>query len=190
MGLLSKLTNDMQIPASTDESQRQLALEQHACLRRKKSSAIAYGRFYIALLEAKVWRSQADLAIALSVSQGYVSKAVKAARLPVEVFWAFGSDRRVSFRVAEALGELVQSIGIDRLRMNAAQIGSRPDLPVEQLLRALAAGARPDYPSAWFRMSLGRNGRYIRIDSPEIASLLPRLEQIEAAFNYLIRSQM
>jgi hypothetical protein len=156
-------------------------------LRLIKSPPIAYGRFYLALLEGKVWQSQVALATDLSVSQGYVSKAVKTARLPAEVILAFGSERRVSFRVAEALGELVHSIGSEKLRRRAALIGARPDLPVAQLLKALSVGTQPDRFSISLRMSPGRNGRYIRIDSPEIANLLPRLRDIEAALNFAIR---
>ncbi|SIT48483.1 hypothetical protein BN2475_1040013 [Paraburkholderia ribeironis] len=76
--------------------------------------------------------------------------------------------------------------GFEKLRRHAGLIGVRPDLPVAQLLKALAAGAQSDHPSVSFRISPGRNGRYIRIDSPDIAKLLPRLDEIEKVFNFVM----
>lgn len=177
----------MQIPDPESFQSRELALGQHAVLRLEKATAIAYGRFYLGLLEKEVWGSQAELAAGLSVSKGHVSKAIKAARLPGPVVQAFGAESRVSFRVVEALEELIKVGGIERLSKHAAHIGRRPDVTVSQLLQALAVGERPDYGRMAFRLSAARNGRYIRIDSPEIAALISRLPEIETALDLAIR---
>jgi hypothetical protein len=93
----------------------------------------------------------------------------------------------VSFRVVEVLDELIKVVGVERLCKHAAHIGPRPDVPVSQLLEALAAGERPDYGRISFRLSAARNGRYIRIDSPEIAALISRLPEVETALDLAIR---
>jgi hypothetical protein len=182
-----KEENLMQSPDPVSLQSRELALGEHAALRSEKATAIAYGRFYLGLLEKDVWGSQSELAAGLSVSKGHVSKAIKAARLPGPVVQAFGAESRVSFRVVEALDELIKVVGIEKLREHAAQIGRRPDVPVPQLLQALAVGERPDYDRMPFRLSVARNGRYIRIDSPEIAALISRLPEVQTALDLAIR---
>src|SRR5882762_8723513 len=83
----------------TSLNARSDAVNQHVRLRERRSSALAYGRFYLDLLERKIWSTQAELAVGLEVSKGHISKALKAARLPNEVLRTFGASDRVSFRV-------------------------------------------------------------------------------------------
>lgn len=165
----------------------ELAIKQHALLREQKTSAIAYGRFYSGLLEKSVWKNQSELAASLSVSKGHVSKAIKAALLPQEVVEVFGLDGRISFRVVDAIDGLAKTIGIETLCLHAIRLGKRPDVPIPQLLRALAAGERPNDTAVRFKLSPARNGRYIRIESAEIAKLISRLPEVETALNLAIK---
>ena len=166
---------------------RKRALEHQMHLRGQKASALTYGRFYQRLLESRVWSTQLELSDGLSVSKGHVSKAIKAARLPIEVVRTFGPERRVSFRVVEALDELTAVMGAERLVKHAGQLGERSDLPVAQVLDALVRGDRPNLVPGSNRMSVGRGGRYIRIESPDIAEMISRLHEIETALNLAVR---
>jgi hypothetical protein len=166
---------------------RDLALRQHSRLRGERTSPIAYGRFYLDVLERQIWVSQSELAVNFSISKGHVSKAIKAARIPAGVVNTFGSDRRVSFRIAEALHELTAAIGIEKLRLNASRLGRRPDLTTSQVLHALAVGNRPENELTSIQLSPSRNGRYIRLDSPNIVCLIARLHEIQTALDLAIK---
>jgi ParB family chromosome partitioning protein len=138
------------------------AIEYHHLLRERETSALNYGRFYQRLLEARVFATQRELSIALSVPEGHVSKALKSARLPTDLLRAFGSEAHVSFRVAEALAELVKVVGVQTLTMRAILLGQRPDLTANQILETLARTEPPSHLPQQIRMSVGRGGRYIR----------------------------
>jgi hypothetical protein len=156
-------------------------------LRDRKASPLTYGRFYQRLLDARVFATQLELSIGLSVSKGHVSKALKAARLPPEVLRVFGPEPRVSFRVVDALTELVAVIGVKRLTTRAGQLGERSDLTVTQILDSLVRGEPPSHLPRSIKMSVGRGGRYIRIESPDIVKMISRLQELETALNLAAR---
>jgi hypothetical protein len=162
---------------------REQAIRHHAKLREHKTSASTYGRFYQCLLDSKVWTTQRELSIELSISKGHVSKAIKAARLPPEVLRVFGPERRVSFRVTGALSELVAVAGAEKIIARARQLGERPDLTVTHILDCLVRGVTPHRLSGAFELSVGRGGRHIRIDSPDIVKMISRLHELETALN-------
>jgi hypothetical protein len=157
-----------------DELRKQ-AIRHHAKLREQKASAPTYGRFYQCLLDHKVWTTQRELSIELSISKGHVSKAIKAARLPPEVLRVFGPERRVSFRVTGALSELVAVVGVEKIITRARQLEERPDLTVTHILDCLVRGVTPHRLPHSFELSVGRGGRYIRMDSPDIVKMISRL---------------
>jgi hypothetical protein len=162
---------------------REQAIRHHAKLREQKASAPTYGRFYQCLLDHKVWTTRRELSIELSISKGHVSKAINAARLPPEVLQVFGPARRVSFRVTGALSELVAVVGVEKIIARAEQLGERPDLTVTQVLDCLVRGVTPNREPRAFELSVGRGGRYIRIDSPDILKMISRLHELETALN-------
>lgn len=177
----------MNSQTSSSNELHEQALEYHCLLRHRETSALTYGRFYQRLLKAGVFATQRELSVALSVSKGHVSKALKSARLPGDVLRVFGSEAQVSFRVAEVLAELVQVVGVKTLTTRANQLGTRSDLSATHILDALARGEpRPDS-SKSIRMSVGRGGRYIRIESPNIVGLISRLHELETALNLAVR---
>ena len=134
------------------------AIEYHHLLRERETSALNYGRFYQRRLEARVFATQRELSIALSVPEGHVSRALKSALLR-----AFGSEAHVSFRVAEALAELVKVVGVETLTMHAILLGQRPELTANQMiLETLVRTEPPSHLPQQIRMSVGRGGRYIR----------------------------
>lgn len=162
-------------------------LQYHRLLRDRETSALSYGRFYHRLLEARVFATQRELSVALSVSKGHVSKALKSTRLPADVLRVFGSEAEVSFRVVEALAELVQVVGVKTLTMRANRLGKRSDLSATHILEALARSEPQSDLSNSISMSVGRGGRYIRIESPNIVKLISRLHELETAFNLAVR---
>ncbi|MFM0147728.1 hypothetical protein [Paraburkholderia sp. RL18-085-BIA-A] len=166
---------------------REQALQQHMLLRDQKAPALTYGRFYQRLLGVGVFTTQLDLSIGLSVSKGHVSKALKAARLPPEVLRVFGPERRMSFRVVDALTELAGVIGAKTLTTRAEQLGERSGLTVSEILDSLVRGETPSHLPRSIKMSIGRGGRYIRIESPDIVKMISRLHELETALNLAAR---
>lgn len=167
---------------------RNQASRTHLAFQRKQASALTYGRFYTELLRAGVWATQSELAAGLQVSKAQVSKTIKAAKLPPEVLRVFGPEERISFRVAETIAGLTSAIGPEDLVRRARKIGTRSDLPVAELLDCLARGSTPSDEPKFIKMSVGRGGRYIRIESPDIGAMIARLDELETALNIALHA--
>jgi hypothetical protein len=162
------------------------AVARHALIRKRAYSPVALGRFYQQLLERRIWPTQAALADGLGISTSQVSRALAAARLPNEVIQAFGDVERITFRVVTALTMLIASMGVDVVRGNAARLPRAPELSVDAVLTAISTGESPRVAALPFKLSAGPGGRYIRIDSPHIARLLPRIPELEAFLSIAI----
>ncbi|MBN3837410.1 hypothetical protein [Burkholderia sp. Ac-20344] len=168
------------------QSGRATAFAQHANLRRAESPPIVLGRFYREQLDRGWWPSQAQLAADLNVSASIVTRSIRAAGLPQEVIDVLGGVSRISFRTAEAMTVLVRELGSDVIVRRAMSVpgGTTPAIARSILC---TGDVRVESPLK-LRLSLGANGRHIRIDSPDIQRVVPHLSILEKMVNALLPS--
>ena len=122
---------------------RQHVLRMHSeNYARSDLSPFEYGRMYASWLQAKCFRNQEDIAVAIGLDQSMVSTYIRIARLPSPVFAAFGDPRTISVRWARELAAILKSAEAKVLAA-AAEIARRPGPrdPVA-VLRELVQAAR------------------------------------------------
>ncbi|WP_175035798.1 hypothetical protein [Burkholderia lata] len=165
---------------------RATAIAHHANLRRSDSPPIVLGRFYREQLDRGWWPSQAQLAADLNVSASIVTRSIRAANLPQEVIDVLGGVSRISFRVAETMTLLVREVGSDVIIRRAMTV---PDGTTPAIAKSIlcTGDVRVESPLK-LRLSLGANGRHLRIDSPDIQRVVPHLSILEKMVNALLPS--
>jgi ParB family transcriptional regulator, chromosome partitioning protein len=108
--------------------------------RRKSTSFIEQGHFFAALLSNQLFASQHDVAITLQVSKTWVSLALSAAEIPMEILQAVGDWRKCTKRQAVALRRAMDlPNGLEKMRSALKEIASRKggvDVKVERLVAA------------------------------------------------------
>lgn len=157
--------------------ERDSALKQHTTMLSEGATPYELGLFYRSVLAAKLWQTQSELASAVDVSQSRVSKALSVVTLPREFLQLFG-PKRITFRLAARLHQLVEQFGMDNLRANAARIPQGP-LTADEALTFLIRGERPTSDEKP-RLCLIDQGQALRLDLPDLDRLLPHLEVLES----------
>lgn len=111
---------------------------------RKDLSAHETGAMFANWLREGVFRSQAELGAAVSLSQGTVAKYLAVAGLPAVVLAAFGDPRLISLRWSEQLAAALRERSEAVHEAAKRLAGLVPRRAAEEVLRALvAAGQRP-----------------------------------------------
>lgn len=153
------------------------ALAKHMAMCSRGASAYELGLFYRSVIsETGVWRTQAELAKAMNVSQAHVSKSLAAARLPREIVALFG-PQLVTFRLAASLNNLIDQIGLEHLLANAARLPNGA-LGTVEILTFLVAGERAEAVEKPRLCIIGR-GKALRLEFSELDIVLPHLRQLE-----------
>ncbi|MEX3639631.1 hypothetical protein [Paraburkholderia sp. BR14320] len=160
------------------------AIATHTRLKAANESLVVMGQFYLALIERGLWPTQKALASELGVSGAHMSRMLAAARLPEEVLRAFGDRHAFSFTDIATLQLLVKEKGeqVIKQRAQAVPQNARP----EDVLGALTTGKRPA--PLGIRVRLGRDRKHLRIESPNIERVIPRIEELEQILNVLLAS--
>ncbi|WP_429496276.1 hypothetical protein [Paraburkholderia youngii] len=160
------------------------AIATHKRLKAANESVVVMGRFYLALIERGLWPTQKALASELGVSGAHMSRLLAAARLPDEVLRAFGDRHAFSFTDIATLQLLVKENGEQVIQQRARDVpqNARP----EDVLGILTTGKRPA--PRGIRVTLGRDGKHLRIESPNIKRVIPRIEELERILNVLLAS--
>ncbi|MGF6652779.1 hypothetical protein OKW34_003368 [Paraburkholderia youngii] len=162
------------------------AIATHKRLKAANESLVVIGRFYLALIEQGLWPTQKALASELGVSGAHMSRMLAAARLPEEVLRAFGDRHAFSFADIATLQFLVKENGeqVIKQRARAVPQNTRP----EDVLGILTTGKRSA--PRGIRIRLGRDRKHLRVESPNIERLIPRIEELEQFFNVLLASDL
>ncbi|WP_081421357.1 hypothetical protein [Burkholderia contaminans] len=178
--------NSSIVEPTDTHSNRATVIAQHANLRQADSPPIVLGRFYREQLDRGWWPSQAQLAADLKVSASIVTRSIRAASIPQEVVDVLGGVSRISFRTAEAIAVLVREFGSDVIIRRAESVpdGTPPAIARSILCTGDVCLENPQK----LRLSLGANGRHIRIDSPDIQRVVPHLSILERMVNALLPS--
>jgi ParB family transcriptional regulator, chromosome partitioning protein len=112
---------------------------------REDLSPYEYGRMFASWLEAGVFPSQIELAKAVGLSEGTISKYLHVRDLPASVLAAFGDPRRIALRWVPELERALKS-GREFVLAAAERIGAQRPVPTpDSVLRELiSAASGPD----------------------------------------------
>ncbi len=162
------------------------AIARHEDLRSAGAPPVLLGTFYRELLDRQLWPSQAKLATACNVSKAIVTRSIRASLLPPEVIASFGGPRQVSYRTAEIATKLIREVGKELLAQRASMVPANTAL--SKVIAILSTGVVQAEDSDELRLSLGANGRHLRIDAPHIDLLVPHLSLLQDLLNALLPS--
>ncbi|MDR6208226.1 hypothetical protein [Paraburkholderia graminis] len=141
------------------------------------------GRFYSAMIE-RVWVRQKELAAGLGVSTAHTSRMLAVARLP-EVLLDAIADKPLSAAQVATLHALMQQVGEKLISERAASLP--PGSTTADIFAFLTTGRRPPQNAVSISVARGKKGgkKYLRIDTPDIASVASRVREIELLVNAL-----
>lgn len=158
---------------------KKTAIAVHARLRASSAAPVQLGRFYVAILERRLWPTQQELAQACGVSSATVSRSIAIAAFPAEVLGAFDNGERLTYRTANTVQALIAALGNEVVRANARRVRRGDSQSIDDIITTIAAGKTPPSANSRLKLTVARDRRYIRIDSSQIDRLIPRLKQIE-----------
>ncbi|MEM5461388.1 hypothetical protein VSR69_42460 [Paraburkholderia phytofirmans] len=160
---------DIADPAVLDLARRRADSKvRYLNLRRSNAAPIELGRFFAELLAYGLWSTQAAVAEGIGESPLKVSRCLKLVRVPQQIATVFG-DRTVSRRTATMLAEIAARIGENKLLENARRLGTREDLPIGEILRALQTGEVSEATGAEMRLVRNPEENYFRLYLPRVA---------------------
>jgi len=162
------------------------ARDQYRQLQATGASPVTIGRFFSMSIEQGVWSSQSEVAKALEVSKAQVSKAVRAAKLPVAVLHALGGEERVTFRVAAMAEKMIESQGREVIVANALRMGGSHGLSTAEALTSLVTGTLTKRASDRLKVTIGGGGRYLKIESPHVVDLVENIALVEILLGGLV----
>ncbi|WP_081055140.1 hypothetical protein [Burkholderia vietnamiensis] len=165
---------------------RLAAIARHEDLRGAGTPPVVLGKFYKEQLDRRLWPSQATLAAAFNVSKATVTRSIKASSLPPEVIASFGGPCQVSYRTAEIAAKLIREVGKDLVTRRAVTVPA--NVALSKVISILSTGVVQAEDSVELRLSLGPNGRHLRIDAPQIDLVVPHLPLLQNLLNALLPS--
>lgn len=169
------------------------AIATHRALVAAFASPVRMGRFYLAVLERKLWLTQAALSNDLKVSPSKVSRSIAAALLPVPILRSFSDEDHVTFETAGAISKLIRQCGKQLVtnRARSVPLGSSPDV-VRSILLSGNGQIESTRNGGAISMNLsvcrGHGRRYVRMDSPNIDRIVPYLRDLEILVNTFLPS--
>ncbi|EDT40989.1 conserved hypothetical protein [Burkholderia ambifaria MEX-5] len=165
---------------------RAAAIARHEDLRGAGSPPVVLGKFYRDQLDRQLWPSQATLAADFNVSKAIVTRSIQASLLPPEVVAAFGGPRQVSYRTAEIATKLIGEVGKDLVMRRALTVPA--NIAPSKVISILSTGVVHAEDSVELRLSLGANGKHLRIDAPHINLVVPHIPLLQDLLNTLLPS--
>ncbi len=165
---------------------RLAAIARHEDLRGAGSPPVVLGTFYREQLDRQLWLSQATMAADFNVSKAIVTRSIHASLLPPEVIACFGGPCQVSYRTAEIATKLIREVGKDLVTRRALTVPA--NIAPSKVISILSTGVVQAGDSVELRLSLGGNGRHLRIDAPYINLVVPHLPLLQDLLNVLLPS--
>lgn len=165
---------------------RLAAIARHEDLRGAGSPPVVLGTFYREQLDRQLWPSQATMAADFNVSKAIVTRSIHASLLPPEVIACFGGPCQVSYRTAEIATKLIREVGKDLVTRRALTVPA--NIAPSKVVSILSTGVVQAGDSVELRLSLGANGRHLRIDAPHINLVVPHLPLLQDLLNALLPS--
>jgi len=162
-------------------SNRRTAIAVHRRLRDARSPMLKMGRFYCSMLNRGIWESQKSMAAELGISTAHLNKMIAAVRLPQEILALF-DGQRLSFRNVSSLNFLVEQFGEAEVRNRANTIPKGAGL--DAIFAVLTTG-KPA-PRHGVRVSISADARYLRVDVPNMATVAPRVKELEELLNAML----
>lgn len=161
------------------------AVSMHNRLRAAKAPVVVMGRFYSAMIERGLWVTQKELAAGLGVSTAHTSRMLAVARLP-EVLLDAIADKPLSPAQVATLHALMRQVGEKLISERAARLSPRST--TADIFAFLTTGQRPPHKAVSISVARGKKGgkRYLRIDTPDFASVASRVREIELLVNALL----
>lgn len=165
---------------------RLAAVARHEDLRGAGAPPVVLGTFYREQLDRQLWPSQASMAAAFKVSKAIVTRSIQASLLPPDVITSFGGPRQVSYRTADIAAKLIQKVGTDLVTRRALTVPA--NIAPSKVISILSTGVVQPEDGVELRLSVGANGRYLRIDAPHIDLVVPHLAVLQDLLNALFPS--
>lgn len=182
----SNLCNSSAVEKTGIPQGRSAAIARHEGLRGAGSPPVVLGTFYREQLDRQLWPSQATMAVDFNVSKAIVTRSIQASLLPPEVIASFGGPCQVSYRTAEIATKLIREVGADLVTRRALTVPA--NMAVSKVISILSTGIVQAADGIELRLSLGANGRYLRIDAPHIDLVVPHLPLLQDLLNTLLPS--
>jgi hypothetical protein len=161
---------------------REAATEFHEQLRASKASYVERGKFYLSLLDQRLWSSQRAVAAALDVSLPQVSRMISVARLPDAVLSLF-ANKTLSFRSVDAIQILIRQLGEDEIARRARRVPQGSS--VQDIVSTLTTGSLVGRENS-VRLQIVPGKKYLRLDVPNFDEIAPQIAKLEAVLNLLL----
>jgi len=172
----------MQYDFSARQIPNQLtAVAVHNRLRAAKAPVVVIGRFYAAMIERGLWLNQRALAAGLGVSKSHASRMVAVGRLPESLLEAI-ADKPLSSAEVATLHALIKEVGEKLISERASSLSPRST--TADLFAFLTTGQH--LPKKAIRISIAKGRKYLRIDTPDFASVASRAREIETIVNAVL----
>ncbi len=165
---------------------RSAAIARHDDLRGAGSPPVVLGNFYREQLDQQLWPSQATLAADFNVSKAMVTRSIQASLLPPEVISSFGGPCQISYRTAEIATKLIREVGKDIVTRRAVTVPA--NFAPSKVISILSTGKVQAEDGVELRLSLGPNGRHLRIDARHIDLVVPHIPLLQDLLNTLLPS--
>ena len=161
------------------------AVSMHNRLRAANAPVVVMGRFYSAMIERGLWIRQKELAAGLAVSTAHTSRMLAVARLPEVLLDAIG-DKPLSAAQVATLHALMRQVGEKLISERVARLS--PASTTAYIFAFLTTGQRPPHKVVSISVAKGKKGgkRYLRIYTPNFASVASRVREIELLVNALL----
>lgn len=155
----------------------------HRRLLDDKASIVTMGRFYMSLIDRGLWPNQRAMAKDFRVSMTHVSRSIGAARLPESITRLF-VGKKLSQRDVARLKTLVAEHG------EAAILKLFKPLPPDASASEILASLIGESKSSGVKVSVVKGQKYLRIDVPDLAAVLPRIPELEEVLNLLLAARI
>jgi hypothetical protein len=133
----------------------------------------------------RVWARQKELAAGLGVSTAHTSRMLAVARLPEVVLDAI-ADKPLSAAQVATLHALMRQVGEKLISERAASLA--PGSTTADIFAFLTTGQRTAHDAVRISVARGKKGgkKYLRIDTPDFASVASRVREIELLVSALL----
>ncbi|MBB3261279.1 hypothetical protein [Paraburkholderia sp. WP4_3_2] len=152
----------------------------HADMQRAGASNYELGVLYRALLRRRLWKTQAEMAAFLGTTPTYVSRLVSFAEIPEAVVEAVGGADKITFRVANLLLCVIESLGSATVQARARRAKNLGYSAIDDVLEFIVADREPAPKNSVVKVRLSRDKETLRIDVPRLDRLIPHLPRLES----------
>ncbi|WP_213766506.1 hypothetical protein [Caballeronia sp. dw_19] len=143
---------------------------------------------YYSGVKAGHWTSGTGAAKYLNHSASRVSLALRIAALPEEVIDLFGELAPLTFEIGKKLLSLKAALGPSKLGQNARSVYEKCEgLNANERVDAIASGRRERVDNSFVTLTVGPDGRSLRVSSDRIDLLIAARAEIKRFLEVIVR---